>query len=278
MQPSKPIERQTDGKTMATLTKHEPGTFSYAELATSDAAAGKKFYGGLFGWKFDDQELGPDMTYSMAKLGDQVAGALYKMGTEMAGVPPHWLSYVTVADADATAKKAVAAGGKLIKAPFDVMTSGRMAVFADPTGATFAIWQAKEHIGSTVKGEPGALAWHELYTTNVDAAGKFYVQTFDWKTMSMDMGAMGTYTMFLPESGEKSDHVGGMMAMPPNMKGAPPNWLAYFTAADVDASTKKAGELGGKTLMPPTDIPKVGRFSIVQDPQGAVFALFQSAR
>jgi predicted enzyme related to lactoylglutathione lyase len=261
---------------MPTLTKHEPGTFSYAELATSDAAAAKKFYGGLFGWTFEDNEMGPDMTYTMAKLGDQTAGALYKMGKDMAGIPPHWLSYVTVADVDATAKKAVAAGGKLMKEPFDVMTFGRMAVLTDPTGAALAIWQAKEHIGSTVKGEPGSLAWNELYTTNVDAAGKFYVQTFGWKTTSMDMGEMGTYTMFLPESGEKTEHRGGMMAMPPDMKGAPPYWLTYFATADVDASTKKVDALGGKTMMPPTDIPNVGRFSIVQDPQGVVFALFKS--
>jgi uncharacterized protein len=263
---------------MPTMTKHAPGTFSWAELATSDSEAGKKFYGGLFGWTFDDAPAGPDMIYSMAKLSGQTPGALYKMGKEMAGVPPHWLSYVTVADVDATAKKAVAAGGKLMKEPFDVMTFGRMAVITDPTGATFAIWQAKEHIGATVKSEPGSLAWNELYTTNVDAAGKFYVQTFDWQTQAMDMGPMGTYTLFIPKGAEKSDHAGGMMGMPPNMKGAPSNWLTYFATADVDASTKKAGELGGKTMMPPTDIPNVGRFSILQDPQGAVFALFKSSR
>ena len=143
---------------MTTLTKHVAGTFSWAELATSDAEAAKKFYGALFGWAFDDQPAGPDMTYSMAKLGDQTAGALYKMGQEMKGVPPHWLSYVSVDDADATAKKAVAAGGKLIKEPFDVMTFGRMAVVTYPAGATLAIWQPKEHIGATVKNEPGSLA------------------------------------------------------------------------------------------------------------------------
>lgn len=263
---------------MTTHTKYEPGTFSWVDLGTTDAEGAKKFYGPLFGWTFDDTPAGPGNTYSMAKLGGQTAAALYKMDASMAGVPPHWLSYVTVEDADATAKKAVAAGGKLMKEPFDVMTYGRMAVLTDPTGAAIAIWQPKEHFGAAVKSEPGALAWNELYTSNVDAAGKFYVQTFGWKTEAMDMGPMGTYTLFIPAGAEKSSHAGGMMAMPPNMKGAPPNWLAYFSSADVDASTKKAGELGGKTMMPPTDIPNVGRFSIVQDPQGAVFALFKSAR
>jgi predicted enzyme related to lactoylglutathione lyase len=260
---------------MPTKTKHDHGTFSYVELGTTDAASAKKFYGGLFGWTFDDTPAGPDMTYTICKLGTETACALYKMGKEMQGVPPHWLSYVTVDDVDAITKKAVSNGGKAMKEPFDVMDYGRMSVLTDPTGATLALWQPKTHIGSTVMMEPGALCYNELYTTNVDAAGKFYVQTLGWKTESMDMGAMGTYTLFKRDGA--TSNVGGMMAMPPNMKGVPSNWLAYFLVTDCDASAKKAGELGGKVMMPPMDIPKIGRFAVIQDPQGAVFAIFKNA-
>jgi predicted enzyme related to lactoylglutathione lyase len=262
---------------MPKQTKYEPGTFSWVELATTNGDAAKKFYGGLFGWSFDDHPVGPGMIYSMAKLDGQVVGALYTMDEAMKGVPPNWLSYITVDDADAVTKKATRNGGKVMKEPFDVMTFGRMAVLADPSGAVFAVWQPKDHIGAHVKQDPGSFCWNELFTTNVDAAGKFYVETFGWKTEAVDMGPMGTYTLFKRDGAAKDKNEGGMLPMPPNMKGVPSNWVAYFAVNDCDASTKKANELGAKTLAAPMDIPNVGRFSIVQDPQGAAFALFKTA-
>lgn len=258
---------------MPTIKKYEHGEFSWVDLATTDSDAAKKFYGSLLGWTFEDMPAGPSMVYSMAKLGGETAAALYTMGPDMKGAPPFWLSYVTVDDLEAVTRKAKDAGGTIDKEPFDVMDVGRMAVLQDPTGAHFAFWQPKRHIGATVKNEPGALTYNELYTTNPDVAGKFYVQTLGWKTKSMDMGPMGTYTLFGREGSEAN--VGGMMQMPPNMKGVPSNWLVYFLVSDCDASTKKVTELGGKTLMPPTQIPNIGRFSVNQDPQGAVFALFK---
>jgi predicted enzyme related to lactoylglutathione lyase len=263
---------------MPTMTKYEQGQFSWVELGTTDSAAAKKFYGGLFGWTFEDMPAGPDMVYTMAKLGNHHACALYKMGKDMHGVPPHWLSYVTVENVDQTTTKAKQNGGKAMKEPFDVMDVGRMAILTDPTGAHIALWQPKKHIGAGIWGDPGALIWNELFTNNVDAAGKFYSQTFGWKTQGVDMGPMGTYTLF-SKDGTKQTQRGGMMNIPPNMKGAPPNWLAYFSSKDVDASCKKVKELGGNVLAEPMDIPgNIGRFAIVRDPQGAVFALFKPAQ
>ena len=265
---------------MPTYTKHEQGTFSWIELGTTSSEAAKKFYGGLFGWTFSDSPAGPDMTYTMVKLGEDNIGGMYTMGKEMQGIPPNWLSYINVDDADAITKKAIANGGKAMKEPFDVMTYGRMAVLTDPSGGTFAVWQPKQHIGVSRKQDTGTMCWNELFTTNVDAAGKFYAQTFGWKPEAIDMGPMGTYTLFKPSNAkadDKGNNVAGMMAMPPNMKGVPSNWIAYFAVTDCDASTKKANELGGKTIAPPMDIPNIGRFSMVQDPQGAVFALFKTA-
>jgi hypothetical protein len=260
---------------MPTHTKHEHGTFSWVELGTTDASAAKRFYGSLFGWTFDDMPAGPGMTYTMCRVNGKAACALYQMGQDMKGVPPNWLSYITVNDVDAVAKKVAANGGKVVKEPFDVMDVGRMAVATDPTGAHFALWQAKKSIGAEITQEPGTLCWTELYTGNVDQAGKFYISTIGWTTKQVDMGPIGTYTLFNRPGEEKN--AGGMMAFPPSMKGVPPHWLAYFAVNDVDASTKKAAELGGKTLMAPMDIPNIGRFSIVQDPQGAVFALYKNA-
>ena len=258
---------------MPTRTEYAHGSFSWVELSTTDSNAAKKFYGSLFGWTFDDMPAGPGMTYTMNKLGDQYTSALFQMGEGMQGIPPNWLSYITVTDVDATAKKAAENGGKVMKEPFDVMDVGRMAVLQDPTGATFALWQAKKHIGAGVLNEPGALSWNELYTTDVDAAGKFYVRTIGWNTETAEMGEMGAYTLF-KRPGEK-DNAGGMLKMPPNMAGVPSNWLVYFLVTDCDASTAKAKALGGNVVMPPMDIPDIGRFSVITDPQGAVFALFK---
>lgn len=262
---------------MTTYSEHKHGTFSWIELATTDAAAAKTFYGELFGWKFDDLPMGPepDAVYTMANLGEgKVVGALYKMGAEMAGAPPHWSSYVSVTNVDETTKKVTGAGGKVVKEPFDVMDVGRMSVVQDPSGATFCLWQAKKHIGATVKDVPGALCWNEVYTSNVDRAGAFYRDVLGWKLEPHDMGPMGVYTLFKADGVANS--VGGMMGITPDMKGMPPHWCAYLATNDVDASTKKATELGGKVMVPPMDIPNIGRFSIVSDPQGASFALYKN--
>jgi predicted enzyme related to lactoylglutathione lyase len=260
---------------MPIKTKHEPGTFSWAELATTDSSGAKKFYGALLGWEFDDMPSGPGMVYSMSKVGGQYVGGVFDIHGDMKGMPPNWASYVTVEDADAMVKKVTANGGKLIKEPFDVFDVGRMAVIQDPTGAPLCIWQPKKHIGAGVIHDPGAMTWNELFTSDVDRAGKFYAATFGWTTTPVDMGPAGTYTLF-GRAGEKNN-VGGMMPLGPQMKGVPPHWLVYFAVTDVDASAKKAAELGGKVMSPPMDIPNVGRFAVVQDPQGAVLALYKGA-
>jgi uncharacterized protein len=263
---------------MATYDTHKPGTFCWIELMTTSSEAAKKFYGEILGWTFEDNPMPEGMgVYTMAKVNGKDAAGIFQMGKEMQGMPPNWGSYIAVEDADAMTKKATANGAKVMKEPFDVMDVGRMAVLQDPSGAVFSVWQAKKHHGVGAKGEVGSLCWSELYTTNVDAAGKFYANTFGWKTEAMDMGPMGTYTLFQDPVKGKEGNIGGMMNMPPNMKGVPSNWLAYFAVADVDASTKKATDLGGKVLMQPMDIPNIGRFSIIQDPQGAALALYKNA-
>lgn len=257
---------------MPAYTKFEHGDFGWVDLGTTDSEAAKRFYGGLFGWTFDDMPAGPGMTYSMAKIGENVVGGLYKMGAEMKGIPTHWMSYITVTDVDATTTKVSGNGGKVMKEPFDVMDQGRMSVVQDPSGGTVAFWQSKKQTHTTLKRDPGSLCWNELLSTNVDAAGKFYATTVGWKTEGMDMGPMGTYTLF-SKDGTKDTQVAGMMAHP--MKGAPSAWIAYFATKDVDGSVKKVNELGGKVIAPAMDIPNIGRFAIVEDPQGGVFALFK---
>lgn len=251
---------------MAEVSRHEPGAFSWAELGTSDAAGAKRFYTSLFGWSYEDSPAGPDMIYTRLKKGGRDVGALYQLGKEQAapGIPPNWMSYVTVASADETAKRAGELGGKVLMGAFDVMEYGRMAVLQDPTGATFSVWEPRSHIGAQVINEPGALCWNELNTDDPDTAARFYTGLFGWKTK---------VTPEYSEFHRGATAAGGMMKIPESWGNVPPNWLVYFAVEDPDAIATRAGELGGEVIVAPTDIPDVGRFAVLRDPQGAVFAI-----
>src|SRR5258708_5606725 len=130
---------------MAEFSSHEPGTFSWVELATTDQKAGVAFYRALFGWDVNDMPLGPGDVYSMFQMRGKEVAAAYTMQADerQMGVPPHWNLYITVASADDTTKKAEGLGAKVLAAPFDVMDVGRMAVLQDPSGAVFCIWEPK---------------------------------------------------------------------------------------------------------------------------------------
>src|SRR5215831_7478763 len=255
----------SDSATQTQL-EHAPGSFCWIELATTDGPAAKKFYTELFGWEAHDNPIGPDMVYTLLKLNGKDVGALYQKGEQMKQVPTHWASYISVTSADETAAKAKALGGTVVQEPFDVMDIGRMAIIADPTGAHFCIWQPKKHSGLGVKGETNSLWWNELLTNDTAKAGDFYTKLFGWTAKAH--GAPIEYTEFMLDG----KAFAGMMAIQPQMGPMPPNWGIYFAVDDCDAMAQKATGLGARTFVPPTDIENVGRFSVIQDPQGAVFS------
>lgn len=262
---------------MPTITQHAPGTFCWPELMTTDAPAAKKFYSGLFGWEATDIPMGgEDGPYSLLRVRGQDTGAMMGMTKEMKqhNVPPHWGAYVAVASADETVAKAKTLGGTVLKEPFDVWDLGRMAVMQDPTGAAFCVWEAKKHIGVQVLGEPGSLGWTQLNTTDPKKAATFYSALFGWKADTSPMpDGSGDYTMFT----NGTTPAGGAMAMPPG-GGAPSHWLTYFVADDVDATASRTEKEGGKVWVPGTDIVGMGRFAVLQDPQGALFAVVKFSR
>ena len=258
---------------MTDYDKHAPGTFSWPELSTTDQQAGVAFYRALFGWDVNEMPMGPGETYSMFQMRGREVGAAATLRPEQRaqGVPPHWGSYVTVASADEAAKKATELGGTVLAPPFDVMDAGRMAVVQDPTGAVFQIWQPHKHIGAKILGEPGALCWTELATRDTKTAEKFYVGLFGWTPKHSPAGAGMEYTEF---SVNGTPGV-GMMPMPEQVPAfVPAHWTPYFMVADVDASAAKATSLGGTLTVPPMDIPNTGRFAMISDPQGAMFAIY----
>jgi predicted enzyme related to lactoylglutathione lyase len=259
---------------MPEVTEYKPNTFCWPELATSESAGAKKFYGERLGWSFHDDPVGPDAVYTMSLISDKNVGAMYELNQEMKsqGIPPHWLSYVSVTDVDATVAKAKTLGGTVIKEPLDVFDVGRMAVLQDPTGAVFALWQPRKHIGAQLVNEAGALTWNELMTKDVEKSGKFYTELFDWGTQTADMGGM-QYTSFM--NGDRP--AAGMFQITEEMGDVPSNWMVYFAVDDCDQTADKAKSLGANIIVPPQDIPDVGRFAVATDPQGAAFAFIKLA-
>jgi uncharacterized protein len=251
---------------------YETGAFSWVDLSTTDPVSAKAFYAGLFGWQLEDTPAGEGMTYTMSRIGGQdVCAISAQMQQERdRGIPPHWNSYITAHDLDQRAGRVPEIGGNVLMPPFDVLDVGRMAVVADPTGAVFMLWEPKSNIGAQLVNVPGALTWNELGTTDVDTAKRFYTDLFGWTYDDIDMNGQGTYSIIL--NGDERN--GGIRAQTPQEEGIPPNWLVYFGAAGVDESAAQATELGGNVIVPTMHVPN-GAFSVVADPQGAVFALFQ---
>jgi predicted enzyme related to lactoylglutathione lyase len=262
---------------MADCSSHAPGTFTWPELATTDQPAAVAFYRALFGWDVHEHPMGPTETYTLFRMRgvDVAAGTSLRPQDRKHGVPAHWNAYISVNSADESVARAKGLGATVLAPAFDVMDAGRMAVLQDPTGAVFQVWQANKSIGARILGEPGALCWTELATRDTKAATAFYTQFLGWTAKVGGAGTPMEYTEFLNDGKPGA----GMMAMPEMVPAeVPAYWMPYFQVASCDESTEKAKTLGATELVGPTDIPNTGRFGVVRDPQGAVFAVFTPAR
>ena len=259
---------------MGERTIHPPGTFSWVDLSTSDLDGGTAFYEGLLGWDHADSPMGDGAVYRMFQLqGKSVAAASGQRDEERShGIPPHWNNYVTVASADDAAGRVNELGGNLMMDPFDVFDSGRMAVITDPTGAVLCIWEARANIGAELVNDPGCLTWNELSTTDVERAKSFYADLFGWTYDEVGTAEMPYTTI---RNGDRMN--GGIRPLGDQEKqmGVPPNWMPYFTSADLDRSAAQVGELGGTVMVGPMSILQGSRIAVSRDPQGAVFALFE---
>jgi uncharacterized protein len=249
---------------MPEMTRYEHGVPSWVDMGTHDLSAAVRFYSELFGW--EGQDMGEEAGHYtiVSKAGKQVAA----IGPAQDPGPPRWTTYINVDDADEVARKAGSAGAKVIVAPMDVMSAGRMAIFMDTTGAVIAAWQPGQHTGAQLVNEAGAFIWSELTTSDVAKSKAFYSEVFGW-----GWGGDDDYA----EAQVAGRTIAGLMPrradMPADM---PDNWLVYFGAANVDADVRKATDLGASVITGPADIPGTGRFAVFTDPQGAAFALFQS--
>ena len=255
---------------MHVVKEYPDSVFSWVDLATTDPDKAKDFYHGLFGWEFEDRPTDMGTVYSMCQIdGKNVAGlGPLSPGMEEQGVPTVWSSYVNHRDVDAVAARVTEAGGTVTLPPMDVMDSGRMCLAMDPTGAPFGVWQPKSHIGAQYVNYPNTLVWNELQTRDPEAAQKFYDAVFDW-TYKVDENG---YVMCV--AGERIQ--AGIIKMDENWGAeVPPNWSVYFLVEDVDAYAEKTISLGGNVLTPPTKAGEMGRFAVIQDPQGGIFTVME---
>lgn len=260
---------------MTKITKTSSGQFCWTELATQDWQGAKQFYTELFGWGADDQPIGEDMYYTMLQLDGLDVGAMYQMDDERLKnkMPSHWLNYVAVESVDATVEKAKELGAELVAGPHDVGDAGRMAIFHEPDGALFAIWQAGVHCGVKVRDEAGSMCWQELASKNAQKSRDFYGELFGWQFEIEDMDGMA-YTLFSKDGKQ----VAGMLEMTAEWGDMPAHWMTYFEVTNCDNMLERVEELGGKVCVPATDIKNVGRFSVITDPQGGFFSIIQSEK
>jgi predicted enzyme related to lactoylglutathione lyase len=236
------------------------GTPNWVELGTTDVAAAGAFYSALFGWTV--QDLGPE-------TGGY--GFLLKDGQQVAGIGPatdpgrgtSWAVYFATPDVDGAAARVEAHGGKIVAPPMDVMDQGRMAVFQDPAGAYFSVWQAGLHRGAELVAATGAMSWIELMTTDQDMAKDFYPAVLGVAGRDVEFAPGVVYTVLEVAS----QSVAGVMAAPDDSS----RWFCYFAVDDCDAVADQALALGGTQIVR-GDTP-AGRFAFLTDPQGGTFAI-----
>lgn len=266
---------QVAGPDTTTTTPPAPGRFVWHDLMSTDPEAALRFYQTLFGWTPRVMPIGEGGDYTMLHVGDEGVGGIVPLDRAH-GVPSHWIGYLTVASVDGASERTPELGGTQCVPPTDIPTVGRFAVVADPTGAVFSPFtflpgdEAPEPTGMLPY---GAFCWDELLTTDPDAAADFYSGLVGWRYETRDMGEMGVYR--IAHRGDAQ--VSGMMRLPDEslQAGARSHWLPYVHVADVDATARQAVESGGQVLVPPMDVPGIGRMAVLRDPADALVAVFR---
>ena len=247
----------------------DPGKFVWHDLTTDDPAVCKKFYGALLGWEYvDTTVLG--RPYTVARVGSQPVAGIHTPRAEGSGkTPAHWLSYMSVADVDATTSKAKAAGGSVLAGPVDLGTMGRAAVLRDPQGAPFGL----VHLTRGDPHDPAApvedtFFWNEYLTHDMDATLAFYNGLVPYEVTTSKSEAGAAYAVL-----KQGRARAGVFRVPDSRAEVPPNWLPYVLVADPAALAARVAGLGGRVLLFPRPDLRKGSLAIVADPTGAVVAL-----
>jgi uncharacterized protein len=268
-----------------------PGVPCWIDTSQPDPDGALPFYRGLFGWEFE--EMMPEGSEGKYFIGRIRGGDVAAVGSIPEGAPQlaTWNTYVWVDSADETATRASDAGGAVLMPPFDVLDSGRMAVLADPEGATFFVWQANKHKGAQVVNEHGSLNFNGLATRDPQAAEAFYGAVFGWTRLTLPAGTFWTLPGYgdhlearspglreqMAQMGAPEGFIDVVAAVNPiaeDDSDTPAHWSVTFGVDDVAATAAKAGELGGELIAGPLDVPW-SRMAVIKDPQGAILITSQ---
>ncbi len=275
------------------------GRFVWHDLMTPDPAAARAFYAALLGWEVREVDLAAAPDAQAGEGETQPYAMIFASGAEDApgvggfeplpsdaDVPAHWMGYVEVESVDAAGEQATQAGGSLLMGPTEIPNVGRFCIVRDPAGGVLAPFQSASSERQPDP-EPGSLAdgqfvWNELLTHDTATCAAWYPRTLGWHVASQDMsgpdGKSMTYHCFQRAADGSVPYAdAGMMQMPPEA-GAPSHWLHYVQVDDVDQKTAQAQALGGSVHCAPVDLPGIGRFAVLADPQGAAFAIFQGVK
>jgi predicted enzyme related to lactoylglutathione lyase/uncharacterized protein YndB with AHSA1/START domain len=259
------LERYLSGGLQAQKPPLLVGEFSWNELLTSDEAGAKKFYSAVFGWQTADFP-GAGVKYTLWKnLGADVGGLMKRPKEDM---PPHWLGYVTVADVDATTKKASEAGGQVCMTPFDVPTVGRIAVIQDPQGAAIGLFQP---LTKPAVCRANQIVWCDIPVKDLDRAIRFYTALLGAPVRKEQ--CEGKTFAILPHAEENA--VSGCLS--PVSEGHEPSaqgTLIYLNCQGrLDQAVAAVEPNGGKVLQPKHQIGPHGFRAVVLDSEGNRIAL-----
>jgi uncharacterized protein len=264
---------------MDSLRSVEPGAPAWVGLGTTKGTStAARFYCGLFGWSV------------MARhrpLDDSVGYWIFRQdGRDIGGLAPDgvsaWTVYMSVSDVDATAEAVTDHGGVVLEGPTTIVDAGRLALCADPLGATFALWQPDRDADRDLVDEPGSCTWYQLTCCDAEVAGRFYGAVFGWEARTTGLTGGSAYTEFFHPGTER--RVAGMLAANEpqgvdvrDVPNAPSQWMIHFAVTDADRVAARAAELGGEVSVAPFDLPDVGRIAVLNDPESAVFSVLQAA-
>jgi len=253
---------------MPQIEAYSPGALCWADLTTADQQGSKRFYQSLFDWDAFDAPMGEGTYYSQMLLRGKPVVAVAPLPPGQDFGIASWDVYVSVDDADAAVARAQELGASVTgDGAFDVFEFGRMAELTDPQGARFRLWEPGKHIGAEIIREPGSIAWYELATTDLDASSDFYGELFDW-----EISAIPGVDNYFAASTMNGEGTAGITPTEAGLSG----WTVYLWADDVDATLATALENGAKELAGAEDIPGgMGRFALVDDPQGATIGFFK---
>ncbi|QDC17399.1 VOC family protein [Rhodococcus ruber] len=242
-----------------------PGTLAWIDLSTPDLDTATRFYQQLFSWTLESSPT-PMGRYVVGSVDDGPVGGMMAMPAAP-GPPPAWTVFFATDDLDTAYTRAQTAGATGLQPPMQIPGGDRIAVLTDPAGAVVGLMQSAQP-GGLAWGVPGAVAWVETATRDLDTSRVFYEQIFGWTAVE---GA-NRYWVF-EHHGEQ---VAGMMTMPEQVPGAVPSyWMPYLAVWDVDHTCVRAVDLGATVVAAPMSVEAM-RFAVLEDPGRAVFGVLQT--